>query len=291
MGDHPKSKSCSARAWGAAGVCALRRRRSCCGSATWSGFYKWLRGDEAPRPDKQRARLSPAGRPGRRRPAGSSRKETLSHGRPPGPWERPLSCAQAPGVAPRCGVSVCMLGPCACEEGGCPPAGSGTGTRGDAAERPRVGVGGWREPPRSDRPARPCSGRARRFPARVRVPLSCETGFRTPTSGLCPNECYQSGAFGGAQGDTTASPRTFTESSPPSPTGQALSPAAAGRVRSRPDSRPSPQRNRARPRAWAAGVRSTTSSSCGCPPTSSGTPPASSAPSAASTWTRRARAS
>lgn len=43
--------------------------------------------------------------------------------------------------------------------------------------------------------------------------------------------------------------------------------------------------------AWAAGTRSTTSTSCGSPRTWSGTPPASNAPSATSTWTSRARAS
>lgn len=72
-----------------------------------------------------------------------------------------------------------------------------------------------------------------------------------------------------------------------------LRPRWGGRAgRGWPDARPSsPQRSWAPPRAWAAGVRSTTRSSCGWPRTSSGTPPASSAPSAASTWTRRARAS
>lgn len=58
-----------------------------------------------------------------------------------------------------------------------------------------------------------------------------------------------------------------------------------------PDCCASRQRSQARPRAWAAELRSTTNSSCACPPTWSGTPPASSAPSAASTWTRRALAS
>lgn len=43
--------------------------------------------------------------------------------------------------------------------------------------------------------------------------------------------------------------------------------------------------------AWAAGTRSTTSTSCGSPRTWSGTPPVSNVPSAASTWTSPARAS
>lgn len=43
--------------------------------------------------------------------------------------------------------------------------------------------------------------------------------------------------------------------------------------------------------AWAAGTRSTTSTSCGSPRTSSGMPPVSNVPSAVNTWTSPARAS